>query len=82
MTYADSHSFGTPRHIRLSVRAIRWIRLSLGSAVVLAAVALAASGGRSDLQAPDQWTDQITTQSDAESGPVFDGRGKWGGYAR
>ncbi len=82
MSYAESHNIRTANGIAFSADTIRRIRLSMAAILVLAVFALGALGGRSDIQAPDRSASQNTEQHDTDSEPVFDGRGKWTGYAR
>ena len=90
MTYAKTESFPpagrAPEASNAAPRAgqgLGRIRLVLGLAAVLA---LAVWGLMSDgtTEAPDlrSANDTASTEAKAEQGPVFDGRGKWGGYAR
>ncbi len=56
----------------------RW-RLALGIGLVTLLVVLAALG---EWSAPEPSTDNSVSRSAIEPGSEFDGRGKWGGYAR
>ncbi|NNG03940.1 MAG: hypothetical protein HKM95_07545 [Inquilinus sp.] len=57
------------------------LRVTLPLVLAVALVVLATLGGRPS-PAPDQSTDPITDRAADDAGPVFDGRGKWSGYAR
>ena len=59
------------------------IRLVLGLAAILT-LAIWGATGDVTTEAPDLRSarDTASREAQAESKPVFDGRGKWGGYAR
>ena len=59
------------------------IRLVLGLAAILTLAVWGATGDGTT-EAPDLRSarDTASPEAQAESKPVFDGRGKWGGYAR
>ena len=86
MSYSESRSFGggtaAPSRPRGSIPLevlVERLRLALGIGLVLVVVVFAALGERS---APDSATDASVSQTVIESETEFDGRGKWGGYAR
>lgn len=82
MTFADSRDIRPDRATPLSTEIIRWMPLFLRAVALAAVVAMAAMVEWPDIQTPDHAADHVASQPDARSEPVFDGRGKWGGYAR
>ena len=89
MTYSNPQSFGagvaslresgTPTTAAVHIEKIR---RALAAALVVGLIALPVLGGRDTAQLPPLQPDAAIGQPAAETGPVFDGRGKWGGYAR
>ena len=85
MTFPDSPTFSPVGGPVFNARAetpytvrIRRLRLVIGAAAVFALVALAALGEGGARHGSDVQADTTVSQT----GPDFDGRGKWGGYAR
>ena len=86
MSYSESQSFGSggaalsrPRESTPIEVVVERLRLALGIGLVLLLVVFAALG---DQSAPDSGTDATVSQSQTDTAMEFDGRSKWGGYAR
>ena len=56
------------------------VRLIVGVLTVLVLVALGAADARRSM--PDQAASDAASLAEPDPAPAFDGRGKWGGYAR
>ena len=89
MTYYDPQTFGadmaSPRESGTTTSVavlIERIRRALAAALVVGLIALPVLGGRDATQLPQLQSDTSIDEPAIEIGPVFDGRGKWAGYAR
>ena len=85
MSFSGTQSFGhggrlagPPRKSDPIEVLVQRLRLAIGVAAVLLLVVFAALGERS---APDSATDTSVSETVTPSDAVYDGRGKWGGYA-
>ena len=85
MSYSDTQHIGPGAHARFRVRRqepievlVGRLRLGLGIAAVLALLVMATFGEADSTLGPDSTVEASTGQTET----VFDGRGKWGGYAR
>lgn len=86
MSYSEPQSFGggaaapsQPRNTTPIEVLVERLRLALGIGLVVLVLLFAAFGERS---APDSATETSVNQTAVPSETEFDGRGKWGGYAR
>jgi len=89
MTYSDPQTFGAgtsslrePGKTTSAAVLIERIRRASAAALVVGLIALAVFGGRDPARAPDMQSDTTLEEPATETVPHFDGRGKWGGYAR
>ncbi len=89
MTYSDPQTFGVGSASLQESGAttpvavlIERIRQALAAALVVGLIALPVLGGRDTAQQPQSQSDTSIGEHATETDPVFDGRGKWGGYAR
>lgn len=82
MTFAGSHDIGRSRATPLSTEIIRWIPSVLRAIALVAVLAIAATVDWPDTGTSNPQADHVTNQPATSSEPVFDGRGKWTGYAR
>lgn len=85
MAYSDTQHIGHGGRAPFRARAqepievlVGRLRLGLGIAAVLALVVMATLGDGQSTPGPDSNVDAPVEQAET----VFDGRGKWGGYAR